>query len=135
MKKKILVTGSEGFIGSHLVEKLVLNNNYKVKALVLYNYRSEIGWLNNLNKEVLKVFINQQYDFLELQTLNAALSKDVKDDNYVTINKRRERVLKDLKFELSNILKIQKGEVFSTRNSELDKRVKEIRLNMKIRVK
>ena len=54
MKKKILVTGSEGFIGSHLVEKLALNKNYKVIALVLYNYRSEIGWLNNLNKEVLK---------------------------------------------------------------------------------
>ena len=36
MKKKILVTGSEGFIGSHLVEKLV-RDGYKVKALVLYN--------------------------------------------------------------------------------------------------
>lgn len=108
---------------------------YIVKRDTFYTYKKEDLNLNPLNKEVLKVFINQQYNFFELQTLNSTLSKDVKDDNYVTINKRRERVLKDLKFELSNILKIPKGEVFSTRNSELDKRVKEIRLNIKIRVK
>ena len=35
-KKKILVTGSEGFIGSHLVERL-LKLNYNVIALVQYN--------------------------------------------------------------------------------------------------
>ena len=34
--KKILVTGSEGFIGSHLVETL-LKKKYIVKALVQYN--------------------------------------------------------------------------------------------------
>ena len=36
MRKKILVTGSEGFIGSHLVEMLV-RKNYKVRAFVQYN--------------------------------------------------------------------------------------------------
>ena len=34
--EKILITGSDGFIGSHLVEKLV-REGYKVKAFVLYN--------------------------------------------------------------------------------------------------
>ena len=34
--KKILVTGSDGFIGSHLVEKLVVEG-YDVRAFVLYN--------------------------------------------------------------------------------------------------
>ena len=49
MKKKVLVTGSEGFIGSHLVEGL-LRKNYNVTALVLYNSFSDIGWLKNIKK-------------------------------------------------------------------------------------
>ena len=43
--KKVFVTGAEGFIGSHLVEKLV-KSNYQVTALVKYNYNNDIGWLN-----------------------------------------------------------------------------------------
>ena len=50
-KKRILVTGSEGFIGSHLVEKLV-KLGHKVKALVLYNSFNDIGWLSDLDKKV-----------------------------------------------------------------------------------
>ena len=49
----IFVTGACGFIGSHLVEKLV-RNNYNVKALVFYNNRNNYGWLENLDKKVLK---------------------------------------------------------------------------------
>ena len=49
MKKKVLVTGSEGFIGSHLFEGL-LRKNYNVTALVLYNSFSDIGWLKNIKK-------------------------------------------------------------------------------------
>ena len=49
MKKKVLVTGSEGFIGSHLVEGL-LRKKYNVTALVLYNSFSDIGWLKNIKK-------------------------------------------------------------------------------------
>ena len=50
---KILVTGSEGFIGSHLVEKLV-QNNYSVKAFVLYNSFNNYGWLDSIDKEIRK---------------------------------------------------------------------------------
>ena len=51
--KKILVTGSEGFIGSHLVEYLV-RKNYKVKAFVLYNSFADKGWLKTFDREILK---------------------------------------------------------------------------------
>jgi len=48
---KILVTGADGFIGSHLVEELV-NRGYEVKAFVLYNSFNSWGWLDALSKEI-----------------------------------------------------------------------------------
>jgi dTDP-glucose 4,6-dehydratase len=50
--KKALVTGSDGFIGSHLVERLV-ELGADVRALVLYNSFNSWGWLDTLEKEKL----------------------------------------------------------------------------------
>ncbi len=43
---KILVTGAEGFIGSHLTELLV-EKGYEVKAFVRYNFTNNWGWLES----------------------------------------------------------------------------------------
>jgi len=51
--KKILVTGSDGFIGSHLVWKL-LEENCKIKAFVYYNSFNSWGWLDTFPKDKLK---------------------------------------------------------------------------------
>lgn len=45
---KILLTGSEGFIGSHLVEAL-LRSGYSLRAFVLYNSFGSHGWLDQLD--------------------------------------------------------------------------------------
>ncbi len=50
--KKILVTGADGFIGSHLVEKLV-DEGYSVKAFCYYNSFNSWGWLDTFPKEKL----------------------------------------------------------------------------------
>ena len=53
INKKILVTGADGFIGSHLVEKLV-QIGCDVKAFVFYNSFNQWGWLDSLPVKVLK---------------------------------------------------------------------------------
>lgn len=66
--KKVLVTGAEGFIGSHLTESL-LEKGYDVKAFVYYNSFNNWGWLDTLPKEKL--------DAIEI------FSGDIRDPNGV----------------------------------------------------
>ena len=49
--KKVLVTGADGFIGSHLTEELV-KQGYNVKAFVYYNSFNSWGWIDNLPKDI-----------------------------------------------------------------------------------
>ena len=63
--KNVLVTGADGFIGSHLTEMLV-KNNYNVTALVQYNSFNNFGWLDSVEKkENLKI-----------------ISGDIRDSNF-----------------------------------------------------
>ena len=51
MSKKVLVTGADGFIGSHLTEELV-RHGYDVRAFVLYNSFGSWGWLDHCAPDV-----------------------------------------------------------------------------------
>lgn len=52
--QKVLVTGADGFIGSHLTEML-LEQGYKVKALSYYNSFNDWGWLNDIKHPDLEI--------------------------------------------------------------------------------
>ena len=70
----ILVTGACGFIGSHLVEKLV-QNNFNVKAFTFYNPVNPNGWISEIDKKILKN-LNiisgdiRDYEFVQRNTKN-----------------------------------------------------------------
>ena len=69
INKRIMVTGAGGFIGSHLIEKLI-ESGAKVKALVHYNSRNDIGLLNLINED-----FRQKIDIIlcDLNDYNAVL--------------------------------------------------------------
>jgi NAD dependent epimerase/dehydratase len=50
--RRVLVTGAGGFIGSHLIEKLVMQGA-QVRAFVRYNSRGDLGLLNQLSSQTL----------------------------------------------------------------------------------
>lgn len=66
--KKVLITGADGFIGSHLTE-LLLEQGYDVKAFTYYNSFNNWGWLDTFSKEKL--------DAIEI------FSGDIRDPNGV----------------------------------------------------
>lgn len=49
---KVLVTGADGFIGSHLTEELTIKG-YQVRAFVYYNSFNNWGWLDTLPKNIM----------------------------------------------------------------------------------
>jgi len=50
---KVLVTGADGFIGSHLIDAL-FEEGYEIRSFVYYNSFNSWGWLDTLQKEKLK---------------------------------------------------------------------------------
>jgi NAD dependent epimerase/dehydratase len=65
---KVLITGADGFIGSHLTEALV-DYGYDVRAFVCYNSFNSNGWLDTVSNE-----IKNKIDFF---------SGDIRDPNCV----------------------------------------------------
>ena len=128
---KILVTGSDGFIGSHLTEELV-RQGYKVKAFTLYNSFNTWGWLDTFPKAILDEIEIFQGDIRDPNGVRTAM-KDVDEvfhlaaliaipfsyhspDTYIDTNiKGTLNVLQAAKdFETSRVLITSTSEVYGT---------------------
>jgi hypothetical protein len=128
------------FFGVLWMVIVFLNKNKTIKRQIIYERKKDVFLykkkkpinLNNVNFNVLKVFLKNQNNFFPINTLNDVLSPNIGEENYTTTNKRRARMIKDLSFELSNILNLDKDSIFITRSSDVDRRIKEIKLNIDI---
>ena len=72
-KAKILVTGSDGFIGSHLVEQLVAMG-CDVRAFVLYNSFNNRGWLDSFDRKLLEKIEIFTGDIRDSQRVETAMN-------------------------------------------------------------
>jgi len=131
MTKKVIVTGADGFIGSHLVEALV-ESGEKVKAFCYYNSFNSWGWLDTLSKEKLSRVEIFMGDIRDPHGVKAALKgADVvfhlasligipysyhSPDNYVDTNiKGMLNVLQAAReFKISRVLVASTSEVYGT---------------------
>ena len=76
--KKVLVTGSDGFIGSHLTERLA-KEGARVRAFVYYNSFGHCGWLDETEQDLMKnieIFVGDVRD-------SNRITEAVKDQEYV----------------------------------------------------
>lgn len=70
--QQVLVTGADGFIGSHLVEQLV-QSGARVRSLVYYNSWNQSGWLNDISRDVLQSVEMLQGDIRDAERINGAV--------------------------------------------------------------
>ena len=129
--KKVLVTGADGFIGSHLVEILV-KKGYSVRAFCLYNSQGSWGWLDSLPKKIkneIDVFLGDIRDPLSLRdsmsgcdtvfhlaALIAIPYSYVAPSSYIDTNiKGTLNVLQTAReFEISRVIHTSTSEVYGT---------------------
>lgn len=129
--KKVLVTGADGFIGSHLTEELV-RRGYSVRAFVCYNSFNSWGWLDHSSqniKEQLDIFsgdIRDPYGVKEamkgcdvvfhLAALIAIPYSYYSPDTYVDVNiKGTLNVLQAAReLELEKVVHTSTSEVYGT---------------------
>ena len=69
--KNILITGADGFIGSHLIEYLS-GINCNVRAMCIYNSFNSWGWLDTLDKSITKNLDIFMGDVRDIKSVNKA---------------------------------------------------------------
>ena len=113
--KNILITGADGFIGSHLTEMLV-KKGYVVKALAQYNSFNNWGWLEEIdNKDQVEVVtgdIRDPYfckeitkDILEVEKIQPSKDEFISLLKKFKNMKKLYRLTKDNQYKYNSLLK------------------------------
>ena len=88
-KVNVLVTGADGFIGSHLVEMLY-SKRYQVRALSQYNSFNNWGWLEGINcKDKTKLLSNKLIKNKILRFIKEENRKNIMSDRYIVFKLKK----------------------------------------------
>ena len=83
---------------------------------------------------LLVFMLDYQENYILLDKVNELFAKNDTDESHITINKRRDQSLKKLRFKLSTLLEVPENQVIVEQRIAVDKRVKEIRLGVPIKI-
>lgn len=110
---------------NHLASKSIVYMNSKKR---FYYDGKPIANLEVLEEKILHYLIVNSHQYIQLNQLNTYFEGD-KQDNFNTIIKKRDLVISALVFKLSAILKVAEDHLILKQKNEIDKRIKEIKLN------
>ena len=97
---RILVTGADGFIGSHLVELLV-KAGYKVRAFCIYNSIGSWGWLDSLSVDIKENFEPLNTDEEMKTNVEMPPQRDIRDTQpTISVNYRVVKNTEENKFKM-----------------------------------
>lgn len=96
---------------------------------------TQLEGLSELQHDILKLFFKNQNNFLLLSDINDVISKNQSGYNHTRLVKQRELILKDLSYKIAALMGKSDADIFISRKNKIDKRIKEIRLNLKIKNK
>jgi len=94
--------------------------------------KKELENIGTFKKEILKAFIKSNGQYILLNSINDVIRTNGVDENFYTIKKRREMLLKELKNELGVLTGKSPEQILNIKRNEFDKRIKEIKLNLQI---
>jgi hypothetical protein len=119
------------FLVSYLLKRKTLK--FKRKNITVNGLVIETNEFNQTEVEFLKLLIFHQENGLEISYINDLVSHD--QPSIDTLKKRREILLKELRYKLAAKFNIQQEEVFIERRMKNDKRMKLLFLNELVRIK
>ncbi len=105
---KILVTGAEGFIGSHLVERLI-DNKFHVKALIKYNFTNSCGWLESIqlkNNKYLTIVPGDINDYKLIENISKDCSHIINLAALISIPYSYDAPISNFKTNLDGVLNL-----------------------------
>jgi len=101
---------------------------YYDKEKNFFKYKNNPLFLDETLNKLFFFLTEHQGDYILLEDVNLLFSNADTHESYITINKRRDKAIKDLVFKLSVLLSKDEKDIVLKRKNKDDKRIIEVKL-------